>query len=883
MTDRIVVRGAREHNLKNVSVELPKGALVVVTGPSGSGKSSLAIDTIYAEGRRRYLESLSTYARQMLGPLPRPDVDWIDGLSPAICVDQRGAVRNPRSTVGTITDLAELLRLIFAHAGTPSCPLCGSAVKAHTISEILESILALPEGSRAVVTAPVVRHGQGVREALDRARKDGFVRAAVNGRVLDLGDLDALSSTDVLEANDVDVHVDRLVVRMDVRQRARDAIELATRLADGFVRVAREDGSSEIFSERLRCVACETPFPELTPRLFSFNAPEGACSACDGIGTRLRYDESKVEEFFRTLEGKKKSTPGNVVARIEARIAEASKKAEDGEPGAEDALEQLLGELAPFRTESVCDVCHGARLSREALAVRLATLSIDDFSRQSVDALLATFDSLSLSAFERDVTARAIGEARSRLRVLKDVGLGYLTLDRASMTLSGGEIQRVRLATEIGSQLSGVLYVLDEPSVGLHPRDTDRLIESLKGLRDRANTVVVVEHDLDVLRAADWIVDMGPRAGVEGGRVVASGELAAITAHPDSPTGAALNRPPVGRGKRRRSPTRSFGLKDVSLHNLSHVDVEIPYRALTVVTGVSGSGKSSLVIDTLLPKARARLRTRSPQANDGLVDFDGFERVIAIDQTPLGRTRRANPATYVGIYDTVRELYAGLPESRARGYKASRFSFNVKGGRCETCAGEGVRRVEMSFLPDVVVPCGSCGGKRFHRETLDIRYRGLDIAELLSTPVVVARDLFAAVPKIYEPLAALVRVGLGYLELGQSATTLSGGEAQRVKLARELARSRERPTLYILDEPTTGLARGDIETLLTLLDELVEAGHTVLVVEHDLDVMAFADHVIDLGPDGGPDGGRIVATGTPEQVANAETHTGRHLARWLSS
>jgi excinuclease ABC subunit A len=880
MTDRIVVRGAREHNLKNVSVELPKGALVVVTGPSGSGKSSLAIDTIYAEGRRRYLESLSTYARQMLGPLPRPDVDWIDGLSPAICVDQRGAVRNPRSTVGTITDLAELLRLIFAHAGTPSCPLCGSAVEAHTISEILESILSLPEGSRAAVTAPVVRGGSGVHEALERARKDGFVRAAVNGRVLDLGEIE---NVEVLSANDVDVHVDRLVVRTDVRQRARDAIELATRLADGFVRVSREDGSSELFSERSRCVACETPFPELTPRLFSFNAPEGACSGCDGIGTRMRYDEAKVEAFFRTLEGKKKSSSSNVVARIEARIAEASQRAEDGEPGAEDALEQLLGELAPFRTESVCDVCRGARLSREALAVRLATLSIDDFSRQSVDALLATFDSLTLSAFERDVTARAIGEARSRLRVLKDVGLGYLTLDRASMTLSGGEIQRVRLATEIGSQLSGVLYVLDEPSVGLHPRDTDRLIESLKALRDRGNTVIVVEHDLDVLRAADWVVDMGPRAGVEGGRVVASGSLEAIVANVDSSTGAALGRAAVGRGKRRRSPTRSFGLKDASLHNLAHVDVEIPYRALTVVTGVSGSGKSSLVIDTLLPKARARLRTRSPQPNDGLVDFDGFERVIAIDQTPLGRTRRANPATYVGIYDTVRELYAGLPESRARGYKPSRFSFNVKGGRCETCAGEGVRRVEMSFLPDVVVPCSACGGKRFHRETLDIRYRGLDIAELLSTSVVVARDLFAAVPKIYEPLAALVRVGLGYLELGQSATTLSGGEAQRVKLARELARTRERPTLYVLDEPTTGLARGDIETLLTLLDELVEGGHTVLVVEHDLDVMAFADHIIDLGPDGGPDGGRVVATGTPEQVAAAPTHTGRHLARWLSS
>ncbi len=956
--DRLVVRGARQHNLKNVSVSLPRDRLVVITGPSGSGKSSLAFDTIYAEGQRRYVESLSAYARQFLEQLAKPDVESIEGLSPAIAIEQRALAKSPRSTVGTVTEISDYLRLLFARVGTPHCPSCGKRIEAQTVQQIVDRILDFGEGARGSILAPIARARRGeLKLEIERLRREGFVRVRIDGEVVDLGDEIVLDRT---KAHDLDVVVDRIVVREGVKGRLTDSVELALKLGEGRLLVDLTTSDDEEpheplwMSERFACIDCGISLPPIEPRMFSFNGPHGACPACDGIGARTRVDpERVVADPRRTLRegavlawgrrgsmslateteravtvlgvdpdlawaklseavkkailfgadgaspgrgrGKKTGPYEGIIPRLERLLTSGEPTLLEGEEADDLDDDGAVGaeELGRFVVTRLCDVCKGRRLRPEALAVRLGDKNIADVGglglrhlRTFLQDLLAKDVSGSLAPRERAIAEPLLRAVVARLGFLIDVGLDYLTLDRSAQTLSGGEGQRIRLATQIGAALVGVLYVLDEPSVGLHARDNARLLEALRRLVDLGNSVLVVEHDRDAIMAADHVVDMGPGAGVHGGEIVAQGTPAEIAANLSSITGPYLSgaKQITIPTKRRRPDGRSLRVTRARTHNLRDVTVEVPIGLLTSITGVSGSGKSSLIVDTLLPAVRNALyRTSAPVGEcDGIEGLSHIDKVISIDQAPIGRTPRSNPATYTGVFALLRELYAGLPEARARGYKAGRFSFNVKGGRCEACQGDGVLRVEMHFLPDIFVTCETCAGRRYNRETLEVLYRGLSIADSLDLTVVQALEQFDAIPRVRERLAALARVGLGYITLGQPATTLSGGEAQRVKLARELARKATGRTLYVLDEPTTGLHFSDIEVLTVALTSLRDAGNTVVVIEHNLDVIACGDWVIDLGPEGGERGGLVVAEGTPEEVAEIEaSFTGRYLREVL--
>ncbi len=940
MAGSIVIRGARGHNLKNIDLTIPRDRLVVVTGLSGSGKSSLAFDTLYAEGQRRYVESLSAYARQFLEQMEKPDCDAIEGLSPAIAIEQKGVGRNPRSTVGTVTEIADYLRLLFARIGHPLCWQCGREITAQPVQQVVDRLLALPAETRLWIYAPVVRDRKGEhRKELDDLRRGGFVRVRVDGELRELGEDIVLART---VRHTIEVLVDRLIVRPGTERRVADSIEVAFRHADGVVLVeATEPGATAprplFFSERHACPVCGVSYPEISPRFFSFNSPHGACPTCAGLGVQRRLDpslvvprpdeplpaalSSSVHRAIPTLDdlivalaahyGVARDAPfsalpadvravvleGSGDATIPFTTTTAGRKRTERRPfeGILPMLERrqretrsswLREELEGLVAEAPCPTCEGTRLRREVRFVRIADRSIVDVSALPIREALAFLDGLSLPAAEEEIARPILKDVRARLGFLLDVGLDYLTVDRGAATLSGGEGQRIRLATQIGSRLTGVLYVLDEPSIGLHQRDNARLLETLIRLRDLGNTVVVVEHDPDMILAADHVIDMGPGAGVHGGRVVAEGTPADIMADPASLTGrylAGTLTVPVP-AQRRRGTGWSIGLRGARAHNLRNVDVAIPLGTMTCVTGVSGSGKSTLIIDTLYRALARRLGLggEEPGAHDDLTGWQLVDKVIEISQAPIGRSPRSNPATYTGLFGPIRELFAQLPEARTRGYGPGRFSFNVKGGRCEACSGDGVIAIEMHFLPDVYVTCEVCGGKRYDRETLEVRFKGLSIADVLDLTVEEALAVFGNVPALRTRLDVLREVGLEYLRLGQSGTTLSGGEAQRVKLARELARRATGRTLYVLDEPTTGLHFDDVRRLLEVLGRLVDTGNTVLLIEHNLDVIKCADHVIDLGPDGGHRGGSVLVAGTPEQVAACETSwTGRFLGRVL--
>jgi excinuclease ABC subunit A len=939
--DRIVVRGAREHNLKDVTVAIPRERLVVVTGISGSGKSSLAFDTLYAEGQRRYVESLSAYARQFLAQMEKPDVDAIEGLSPAIAIEQKTASRNPRSTVATVTEIYDYLRLLYARAGRVHCPECGRPIATQTVQQIVDRVMALPEKTRLHLYAPVVRGRKGEhRKELEGLRRAGFVRARIDGAVHDLDD-DVVLAKSV--PHTIEVLVDRLVMRPGLEKRLADSLEVAFNHGGDVVcveRVGEGDGPAEslLFSRRFACPHCGISLPELSPRLFSFNSPYGACPGCNGLGVKRYFDpdllvpdarKSLAQGAVAALDRKtaaQLATMFKALARssgfaLDRPFADLPPRAREiilrGTGGAPVTVEILRGgrvatferpwegviaffehryrttestwlreELERYMSARPCGDCKGARLRRESLAVRVGGRTIAETAALAVTAAQDLFQTLELGEQEAAIARPVLKEIRERLGFLVQVGLGYLTLDRGAATLSGGESQRIRLATQIGSSLSGVLYILDEPSIGLHQRDNARLLATLKRLRDLGNTVLVVEHDRDTMLAADHLIDMGPGAGIHGGSVVAEGTPAEVAADPRSLTGRYLAGTAAIPVPARRRPGNGFTLvlKGAKAHNLKNVTVEVPLGTITCVTGVSGSGKSTLVLDTLTPALRQRLAASRETAGsyDELTGWQLLDKVVDIDQAPIGRTPRSNPATYSGLFGHIREVFAQLPEARARGYDAGRFSFNVKGGRCEACRGDGVIRIEMHFLPDVYVTCEVCRGSRYARETLEVHYRGKHIAEVLDLTVAEALELFASFPAIRSRLATLHDVGLDYVRLGQSATTLAGGEAQRVKLARELARRATGKTLYVLDEPTTGLHFEDVRRLIGVLERLADQGNTIVVIEHNLDVIKSADRVIDLGPEGGDAGGRVVASGTPEEVAAAPgSHTGRFLAEVL--
>jgi excinuclease ABC subunit A len=935
--EQLVVHGAREHNLKDVTVRLPRYALICVTGLSGSGKSSLAFDTIYAEGQRRYVESLSAYARQFLQMMEKPDVDSIDGLSPAISIDQKTTSRNPRSTVGTVTEIYDYLRLLYARVGRPRCPVCGRPIAGQSIESIVDHVLRLREGTKFTVNAPVVRDRKGeYKDLLEQLRGEGFTRVKVDGepRLLD-----EEIELDKKFKHTIEVVVDRLTMKPDLRHRLFDSIETALQLADGLVTVDDLDtGEEHTYSERFACPEHGVGLPELQPRIFSFNSPHGACPRCTGLGAQQEIDPDllvpdpelsiaegalvpwsvgnstyyesvvqaiadryeidvsrpwrelgeeqqnlflygtggeKVYVTYRNRMGRRRAYMlafEGIVPSLERRYRETDSA------GQRERIEEYMS----FRP---CPVCKGARLKPEVLAVTVGDKNIHEFTQLSVTRAAQFLESLELTETEELIGRRIIKEIRERLAFLENVGVGYLQLDRAASTLSGGEAQRLRLATQIGSQLVGVLYILDEPSIGLHQRDNGRLIGTLERLRDLGNTVLVVEHDEQMMRAADWLVDMGPGAGDHGGHVVAEGPAEQVEATPESITGRFLSRErEIAVPERRTEDTGSFWVRGASQHNLKDIDVEFPVAKFICVTGVSGSGKSTLV-NEIVYKALAnrlhRLRVK-PGEHFGCEGIECFDKVIDIDQSPIGRTPRSNPATYTDLFTPIRELYAQTPDAKVRGYKQGRFSFNVRGGRCETCKGDGTIKIEMHFLPDVYVPCETCGGKRYNRETLEVRFKGKSIADVLEMSVEEALSFFAKIPKIRRRLQSLHDVGLDYVKLGQPATTLSGGEAQRIKLAKELSKVATGRTLYILDEPTTGLHFADIEKLLEVLQRLVDAGNTVLVIEHNLDVIKQADWIVDLGPEGGEAGGEVIATGTPEQVADVgESYTGQSLRQVL--
>ena len=942
MIDRILIKGARENNLKNIDVEIPRDKLVVLTGLSGSGKSSLAFETLYAEGQRRYVESLSSYARMFLGQMEKPDVDYIDGLSPAISIDQKTTSKNPRSTVGTVTEIYDYLRLLWARVGTPHCPICGKEIKQQTIDQIIDQVMALPEATRIQVMAPVIRGKKGEHAKIfEDARRSGYVRCRVDGIAYDLSEEIKLEKN---KKHDIAIVVDRLVIKEDIARRLTDSVEAASGLTGGLVivNVVGEDRDI-LFSQNYACEDCGISIEELTPRMFSFNNPFGACPTCTGLGAQLKVDPDLIipnrslsilegaisasgwnniksdgisRMYFEALAAKYHFNLTDPIEKLTPEVLNIILYGTKGEkltihydqPRGKGVLYQpfegivnnlerryketqsdaMKREIEECMSESPCPDCHGKRLRPESLAVTVGGISIHQFCEMPVDEALAFLDTITLTETQMMIADRILREIRERLGFLKSVGLQYLTLSRQAGTLSGGESQRIRLATQIGSSLMGVLYILDEPSIGLHQRDNDLLLGTLKHLRDLGNTLIVVEHDEDTMRAADYIIDIGPGAGVHGGQVVACGTAEEVMNTPGSITGDYLS----GRKKvpipehRREGNGKVLRVLGAAEHNLRHINVDFPLGTFIAVTGVSGSGKSSLVNEILYKRLGAELnRTKArPGKHDGIEGIEFLDKVIDIDQSPIGRTPRSNPATYTGLFGDIRDLFASTPDAKSRGYGPGRFSFNVRGGRCEACAGDGLLKIEMHFLPDIYVPCEVCKGKRYNRETLEVRYKGKNIHEVLEMTVEEALGFFENLPRLKNKLQTLMDVGLGYVKLGQPSTTLSGGEAQRVKLATELAKRSTGSTIYILDEPTTGLHTADVHQLVEVLQRLVEAGNTVVVIEHNLDVIKTADYLIDLGPEGGAGGGTVVCCGTPEQVAQCpESYTGRYLKKILEA